>query len=231
MNSENPFVRRLLLFGVPLAVAALGLIHPGSLTNPADDGDTIFIQLRDQADLFIVVHLVQLVVFGLLALVVWRLLDELRRPAATVSRVALLVFVVFYTAFDSVAGIAVGVLVHEGHGLSSAEQGGASSLLEAYQDSWIAGELNILAGLGTIAWLIALFAAAAALRRTGAGILTGGCMILAGVVFSIGHPAPFGPIGMAFLLIAIWRLEATRRTKATEPTSDHPIRSSVAEGE
>jgi hypothetical protein len=230
MRLENPFVRRLLLFGVPLTVAALGLIHPGSLTNSVPDGDTLFQQLRDQADLFIVVHLVQLVVFSLLALVVWCLIDGLHGPAATVSRVALLVFVVFYTAFDSVAGIAVGVLVQKGHELPASDQDGASSLIEAYQDSWITGELNVLALVGTMAWLIALVAAAWALRRAGGGTLAVGCMILSGVVFSIGHPAPFGPIGMGFLLIAIWRLEADRRSKTTGPTSGDPRQSRGAVG-
>lgn len=67
MHSNTPLVRRLLLFGVPLAVAALGLIHPGGVTNPGHEGDTIYHELRDQADLFIAVHLVQLVVFGLSA--------------------------------------------------------------------------------------------------------------------------------------------------------------------
>lgn len=95
------------------------------------------------------VHLVQLVVFSLLALVVWCLIDGLQGPAATVSRVALLVFVVFYTAFDSVAGIAVGVLVQKGHELPANDQDGASSLIEAYQDSWITGEINVLAVVGT----------------------------------------------------------------------------------
>jgi hypothetical protein len=217
---DNPLARRLLLFGVPLAVAALGLIHPGSITNPAPDGGTIFRQLQDQADLFIGVHLVQLVVFGLLALVVWCLIDGLEGWVATVSRVALLVFVVVYTALDSVAGIAVGVLVREGHGLQAQEQSGANSLIEAYQDSWITGELNVLGGLGSLAWLIALLAAGGALRRAGAGMLVVGCVILAGVVFAVGHPAPFGTIAMVFLLIAIWGLEAGRPRAATGPASD-----------
>jgi hypothetical protein len=219
MHVESPLMRRLLLFGVPLAVLVLGLFHPGGLTNPAGDGDTLFEQLRDQAGLFIVIHLIQLVVFGLLALVVWRLIDGLGGWVATVSRVALLAFVVIYTAFDSVAGIAVGVLVREGHGLRADQQDGAIGLIEAYQDSWITGELNVLGGFGALAWLIALVAAAAALRKAGSGALAVTCLVLAGVVFAVGHPAPFGPIGMVLLLVAIWRQEAAGPLTAPAPTS------------
>ena len=230
MHSNTPLVRRLLLFGVPLAVAALGLIHPGGVTNPGHEGDTIYHELRDQADLFIAVHLVQLVVFSLLGLTVWFLLRDVRGTAAAVSRVALLVFVVVYTAFDSVQGIAVGVLVQKGQGLPEAEQGGAISLIEAYQDSLITGYLNILGGVGSIAWIVALVAAAVALRKAGAGTLAVACVTLAGVVFGIGHPAPFGPIGMVFLLIAAWRLEAARRVDAGGLDSDEQITSRVAAG-
>lgn len=146
------------------------------------------------------------------------------------SRVALLVFVVVYTAFDSVQGIAVGVLVQKGQALPEAEQGGAISLIEAYQDSLITGYLNILGGLGSIAWLVALVAAAVALRKAGAGTLAVACLVLAGVVFAIGHPAPFGPIGMVFLLIAAWRLEAERRLNAAGLDSNGQIGSRVAAG-
>lgn len=200
--------RRLLFYGVPLAVAALGLVHPGGITNPAADGDTFLHMLGHQADLFVMVHLLQLVVFGLLALVVWHLTDGLRQRAATVSRVAVLVFVVFYTAFDSVAGIAVGVLVQRAQRLPAGDRAGASNLIEAYQDSWVVGELNVLAIVGTGAWLVALVAAAVALRRSGATWVVFVCLVLAGLVFSVGHPAPFGPMGMGFLLVAIWRLDA-----------------------
>lgn len=200
--------RRLLLYGVPVAVAALGFVHPGGITNPAADGDTLLHMLGHQADLFVVVHLLQLAVFGLLGLVVWRLTDGLKRLAATLSRVAVLAFVVFYTAFDSVAGIAVGVLVQEAQRLPAGDQAGASGLIEAYQSSWIVGEFNVLAVAGTAAWLIALGAAAVALRGRGATRPVAVCLILAGIVFSVGHPAPFGPLGMALLLAAIWRLDA-----------------------
>lgn len=186
VHLSNPLVRRLLLFGVPLAVIALGLIHPGGMTNPGNDGDTTFEQLSDQAGLFVAVHLLQLLVVGLLALVVWRLTDGLRGPAATVSRAATLTFLVVFTAFDAVQGIAVGVLVQEAHDLPVAAQGGASDLIEGYQDSLITGHFDVLGGLASLAWLVALAATAVALRRAGAGTLTVACLLLAGVFFAIG---------------------------------------------
>ena len=200
--------RRCLLFGVPLLVGIFSLIHPGSLTNPGhDDEEGIYAQLADQADLFIAVHIVQLVLFPLLALSVWVAIRELRGTAAQVARWALLAFAVFYTAFDTLVGIGTGVLVREGRQLPAADQDAAERLVNDYSESLIAGDANVFAYLGSAAWLIALVAAALAWRRAGAGWLTTAALALSGVAFGFAHPAPYGTIGMALLLVAYWRLE------------------------
>jgi len=216
--------RRALLFGVPLAVGAVSLIHPGSVANPTHDHETgYYAQLGDKADLFIAVHIVQMILFGLLALSVWVAVRELRGVAAQVVRWALLPFLVFYTAFDAMVGIGTGVLVREGHRLPAADQDVAERLTNAYGGTLISGDPNVFAFLGSAAWLVALVAAALAWRRGGAGTPTIAALALAGLVFAIGHPAPFGTIGMAFLLLAYWRLELVepRRGRAAAGRPRH----------
>jgi hypothetical protein len=212
VGGTSTLLRRCLLFGVPLAVAVFSLIHPGSLSNTGhEDAEGIYDQLADQADLFIAVHIVQLFLFGLLALSVWMAVAELREVAAQVARWALLPFLVFYSAFDSLVGIGTGVLVRDGHEMPAADQDAVERLVNSYNESFITGDPNVFTYLGTASWLVALIAAAVAWRRAGAGWLTTGALALAGIVFAVGHPSPTGTIGMAILLVAYWRLEFTER--------------------
>lgn len=92
-----------------------------------------------------------------------------------------------------------------------ADQQGVEALIAAYQDSWITGDLNVLAAVGSGAWLVALAAAALALRRQGADTGAVVCLALSGLLLAIGHPAPFGPLAMVLLLAAVWRLAAASR--------------------
>lgn len=207
-GAGGTLLRRILLLGTPLVAGVVSVIHPGSLTNPGHEHeDGIYAQIGDQANLFLGVHVVQLVVFGLLTLSVWVAIRDLRGLAARISRWALLPFVVFYTAFDSLVGIGTGVLIREGRQLPAADQDAAERLVNAYSDSLLTGDPNVFAFLGAAAWFVALIAAAVAWHRAGASRLTTASLALAGLVFAIGHPAPFGTIGMAFLLLAFWRLE------------------------
>lgn len=208
--------RRLLLLTVPVVVGVVSVIHPGSLTNPFHEHEEgIYDQLGDEAGLFVAVHIVQLIAFGLLALSVWVAIAGLRGRAAQVGRWALLPFIVFYTAFDALVGIGTGTLVREGREMPAADQAADERLVNAYSDTLITGDPNVFAFIGTTAWFVALVAAAIAWRRAGAGRLTTAALALAGVVFAIGHPAPFGVVGMAFLLLAFWRLEFVEPRRAT----------------
>jgi hypothetical protein len=222
-GAGGTLLRRILLFGVPLVVGVTSVIHPLSLTNPGHEHeDGIYAQLGDEAGLAVGVHVVQLVMFGLLALSVWVAIRELRGRAAQVSRWALLPFVVFYTAFDSLVGIGTGGLVREGRQLPAADQDAAERLVNAYSESLLTGDPNVFALLGAAAWFVALVAAAVAWHRAGASRLTTAALALGGLVFAIGHPAPFGTIGMAFLLLAYWRLEMVEPKRRGFPRLSEP---------
>ena len=74
-------------------------------------GDSTLDGIDDVVDRWLIVHVGQLILTPLLFLAVWRLLDGLTATAATVSRCALVVWTVFFSAYDAIQGIATGLLV------------------------------------------------------------------------------------------------------------------------
>ena len=147
--------RRTLIVATPILFAGLTLLHP--VEDPWELGDAL--------PRWMAVHVGQVVLTIMLAYSVWMLLDGLSGRGATVARAALPVFLVAFSAFDAVAGIATGWLA-----LRAEDQTGEARLatLEAieylFADNWLAGNLSILGGLTAISWMTLAIAAAVALR-------------------------------------------------------------------
>jgi hypothetical protein len=199
-------LRRLLLFGTPAALGALLAFHPVS-----DDPDAIA-WLAPQVGWWLTLHVLQLPLFGLMALAVLRLLDGLDDPAVRASRVGAWLFLVFYTAFDSLAGIAQGLVVANAAGRDAAYQAGALALLNDLNFSALAFGIT---GLGVIGWVTAVVAAAIAVGRAGYG--RGPAVLLGLSALFAQHPPPFGPLGLAFFLgAAVW-MERRGRVAAAAP--------------
>ena len=98
------------ILGVPAAWAILLLFHPGG------EPDTIYLNLQDVVDRFLVVHIGMLIFIPLFAAAVYVLMRDVEGTAAQVSRIALIPFVIFYGAFETLQGIGVGTLVDELNG-------------------------------------------------------------------------------------------------------------------
>jgi hypothetical protein len=116
------------VFGTPIAFAVTGFLHLVPDTGAAD----IYTGLRDYAALWLAIHVAQLLLILLLAVAVYWLTEGLTSTAARVSRVALLPYLVFYSAFDAVVGLSNGLVVQYGSELPPAEQAvlpGASDAL------------------------------------------------------------------------------------------------------
>ena len=100
-----------LFAAAPLLWAVLILFHP------MPGGDSTLDGIDDVVDRWLIVHVGQLILTPLLFLAVWRLLDGLTSTAATISRCALVVWTVFFSAYDAVQGIATGLLVRHADGV------------------------------------------------------------------------------------------------------------------
>ena len=72
------------------------------------------------------VHIGMLFFIPLIAVVIYLLLRGVEGTAARVGRWALVPFVVFYGAFETLIGLGNGILVHEVNGMVGAEKAGGA---------------------------------------------------------------------------------------------------------
>jgi hypothetical protein len=212
-GSERTFTPAVTAFliGVPIAWAVVLLFHGNA---PRDD---IYSGLRDEVVRWQVVHVFTLVAIGLMAAAAYLLARNLRGTAATVSRCALLPFVVFYSAWEAVIGLATGALVQEANDASASERSAMSDGIQGLQDNVIVGDPGIALALGALGWWTAVIAAAFAYRRAGAPRLA---WVLLGLsVIIVAHPPPAGPVGLVFFaaaaaLLARWERASLARFPA-----------------
>jgi hypothetical protein len=193
-------LRRLVLLGTPLALAILEIFHP---EQPGGASEAV-----EQGTWFMWFHFIQVPLIGLMALAVYLLTDGLEGRAVSVSRWAIGVFAVFFSAYDAAAGIGTGYALHSAQALSAE---GQAAVYEAVKDLPLFSLPFTLSIAGTLGWVVAVIAAAIALRRTGASRGPFVLLVLAGVFLMGGHPYPAGTLAFGcFFLAAAW-LEFARR--------------------
>lgn len=149
--------RRLVVLGSPLVLVVVLSTHPVLPQNAS-----VFRGILPRVDWWLTLHLLQLPLFGLLALAVYLLTKDVHGIASSISRVALACFVIFYLPFDSLLGISTGILVRYGAGLPSAQQ----AILEKALDTFVQNPLiNLVSILGSLGWQVGVLAAALALSH------------------------------------------------------------------
>lgn len=209
---SHPLSRDVLAFliGVPLAWAVLLMFHPGG------EASDVYGSARDDVTAFLVVHLGTLLFIPLMAAAVYLLLRGLGGTAAKVSRIALIPFVVFYSAWETLQGIANGVLVDKVNALPEADRGVGAELVQDFAESPLVADLGVLATLGSLGLVVALIAAAVALKRE-AGAPTSVAVLLGISGFLISaHPPPLGPTGLVLFIAAVLLFV---RSRSTAPAS------------
>ena len=182
--SEAGFGRYLVYAG-PLLWAVLIVFHP----NPG--GDSPYEGISDVVDRWLFVHVGQLILTPFLFLAVWKLLDGLSSAAATVSRAALVVWTVFFSAYDSIQGIATGILTRWANDLAGEEQAAVARAIDfVVEDSQLAGNFSAIGLVAGAAWLTVAIAAAVALHKAGygKGVVVATCLS----VVVAAHSAPGG---------------------------------------
>ena len=189
------------LLAAPLLWLVPAALHP--LGDP-------YAGIADETDRWLFVHIAQLVLTPFLGALVWMLLAGLESVAANVARAALVVWLVFFSAFDAVAGIATGVLSRHANSLTGEEQEGVVSAIDfLFDDSVLAGGgFSILGNIGQGSWIVVAVAAAFALhgaRVPPAAVVAMSVSVLfaahGGIVAAIGLLALF----VAGLLVLRWR--------------------------
>jgi hypothetical protein len=185
------------LIGVPLLWAILLLFHPGG------SGDEIYLDVQDNVTRFLVVHIGMMLFIPLMAVVVLLLLRGVEGTAAWVSRIALVPFVVFYSAWEVLQGIGVGILANELNGLPQAGQALREDLVQDFAEHVLIGPFGVFGSIGPLGLIVATIAAGVALyRHAGAPISVPVLLSISGLLIT-AHPPPYGPIGLALFIVAV----------------------------
>ncbi|NEO89915.1 MAG: hypothetical protein F6K56_06540 [Moorea sp. SIO3G5] len=197
----STLLQQLVVIGSPFTLGLLEIWHP-----TGSPGQTAFEAILPQVDWWLTLHILQLPLFGLMALSVVILVNNLQGWAARISRVGIAFFIVFYTALDSITGIASGLLIRTAKELPPQVQTFVSQQVNLFlTDPIVGGATFSLVGiLGALGWLVGVSAAAIALRRVGVPRLPVVLLILSGVFFGLSHTPPTGPLGMGCFFLAVF---------------------------
>jgi hypothetical protein len=192
------------LLGVPLAWAALLWFHPSV------ERDDVYGSLRDQVTAYQIVHVGTLIFIALIGVALYLMVRDLPGRAARISRLAIGPFVLFYGAYETVIGLAIGALVQHGNDAPVSQRPAVAEAIQSLGDNVIVGDPGVLGGLGVLAWIVAVIAAAVAYRRVGAPALA--TVLLGLSLLVVSHPPPIGPIALFCFAAAVALLARHERS-------------------
>ncbi len=203
-----------LIIGAPMLLALVELLHP-------QPHDLLNLDVRK----WLAVHYAQIALFPLSALAMAWLIRGRRGIIAAISRVALFVFGIGWTAWDSVAGVGTGILV------SAARKSGTPDAWRAPIDAiWLHPIMGgtpapFFAVLGSVALSVGAVATAIVLKRNGQ---SWGPVVLLGLSsFGIAifktHAWPGGPLTFGGIAIAsAWLVWGRKSPFGMEPPRQTP---------
>lgn len=203
-------IKKLILLGSPLILGILEIWHPIVLRN-----QNAFSSILPQVDWWLTLHLIQLPLFGLLAMAVILLVSDLQGWAATLSRIGIGFFVVFYTSLDSITGIASGILIRNAQALSPELQALVAQQVNIFFSDPIVGggTFSLIFLLGSGGWVVSLIATAIALAQVGVDHWSVVFLILAAISFGISHVWPTGPLGLMFFFFGVYGIDLPIQSK------------------
>ena len=171
-----------------LALAVVLYWHPAG-------GENVYEGVSPDVDAWLFVHTVVLLAFPVLGLAAFWLVRGLDGWAATISRVSVVLFLVFYTAYQVTVGVGTGILVDYANGLPPTEQAAVADAIQDYNRNAIVAEpASIALIVGFFSWVMAMAAAALAHRKAGATWPV--TALIAGAALFAIHPFPVGPVGL-----------------------------------
>lgn len=206
-SHRQVLLRRFVLLGTPLALGILELGHPLlDYMNPIK-------MLSPIAGWWIILHMLQIPLFGLMGWALYLLIQDVHSRAATISRYAVGVYIVFAIAYDSAVGLSISILVSNASILPKTQQG----IIQQAIQQLLSNPAIVLSNLIVLgAGAVYICSAAWALYHAGAPRLP--VFILLGALFAAySHATPFGPLGNAsFFLAALWIELVWRRFPSRE---------------
>jgi len=219
-NDQRSLPLKLVVLAAPLLWVVPAMLHPAG--EPYGG-------IADETGRWLFVHLAQLVLTPFLAAGVWRLLAGLESVAARIGRAALVLWVVFFSAFDAIAGIATGVLSRHANSLAGEEREGVVRAIDFLFDSQlVGGGFSVLGNLGHGAWIVVAIAAGVALHQARAPRAAVAATFLS-VLFA-SHSGLGAAVGLVAIFVAA-RLMTGRPSTGTaaSPAAETGLESSRAQ--
>jgi hypothetical protein len=201
------WLRRVLLLVPPLLLAGLEIAHPQPQMNVQ--------AIMEASTWFAAFHVIQLALIGLVAMSVLLLADNYARATSWPTRIGIGMFMVFFSAYDTLAGIGTGLAMRSARDLSAAQQEGVFLVVKDWPGLAAPFALSIL---GTAGWVVAVGALALAARRQAAPRREWLVLGLAAVFLMAGHPFPGGTLAFGSFFVAAlfyeWRSSRAGATPA-----------------
>jgi hypothetical protein len=213
---RQKFLKQLIIILTPLILGILEMWHPVGVK-----GKSAYEVILPQVDWWLTLHLLQLPLFGLMALAVLLMVSPCHGWAAKISRIGIGFFIVFYTALDAITGVAGGILIRSARDLPIDVQAFVAKQVNLlFFDPIIGGSTASLVGLlGAGGWLVGVTAAAIALAQIGVDRLSIILLLLSAVLFGLSHTPPTGPLGLILFFLAVIRIDP----KTWHPSTTAPI--------
>ena len=225
------------LLVAPAILIALELFHPAGFTgNPgmyeylshAHGHEPQFMALGYFGpSWWFTLHMIQTPMVGLVAIGLWLMVARIEHPdsvaavaVAWLARIAIFVFLIYYTVLDAIGGIGLGRTIVTTESLAaagklSAEQvSGIVLLLDTvWQDGWVGGVGSFVSLTGSwAAFAAALLIAVALLLSRRAPWPPLVLLVAFGWELQTSHASLHGPIAFALLIVAsAWLWWAERR--------------------
>ena len=171
-------------------------------------------------------HMIQTPMVALVAIGLWILADLTNASTnlavlllAWISRISTFVFLIYYTALDSIGGFGLGrtilitaSMANQGK-LSPNQISGVVSVLNAtWVDSWVGGVESFVSLTGSwAAFAAATLVGLALLLDSKASLIPALLLVAFGWELQMSHTMPHGPIAFALLIVAgIWIWQTNR---------------------
>jgi hypothetical protein len=182
----------MLLLGPPFAFAGFTILHP----QPDENTQA----LVDASTWFMAYHMIQLPLIGLVAVSVFLLADAFGRASTWPICLGMGAFLVFFSAYDTLAGIGTGLAMRGTRELPDSQQDIVFDLVKTWPvaEPWVVW----LTLVGTGGWILALGYLTVTARAAGAPRGQWVLLGLATLFLILGHPAPFGTVAFGSLFIA-----------------------------
>lgn len=206
-DQSSPAIRRLVLLGPSLLLSVLMFFHPSPYDRVEDE-------LIPIATWWTVLHTLQFFLFAAMGASLWMLVAGLRGYPATTTRVAAVIFVLFYDIGDAVAGIATGLIASNAAGGDLPETAAVTTINSIFTDF----AKDVFFGVGILAWIVALATAAVALWRAGYSRARVLLLAIPAFLLTFDHAFPYGTLTFASFFTVTLLLELLGRSNAQPRT-------------